>query len=80
MYGSTSQPIEGGFAITPSDSVDLAHVPRAIYVGNAGALKVTLKDGSTLTLATVNAGVMYPIRAARVWSSVTTATGLIAMY
>lgn len=65
-------------AITPNDGADLAKVTRGIGVQNAGNLKVTRPDGTAVTIA-VPAGVL-PIRAARVWSTGTTATGLVAFY
>lgn len=68
------------FAITPSDSADLAKAIRGIYVGVAGNLSVILEDDSAqVTLIGVVAGSIYPLRAKRVLSTSTTATNLIGL-
>ena len=73
-------PADNLIAITPSDSTDLAHNSRAIYVGGAGNLVVTpAGGGSNVTLAVV-AGAVLPIRVSRVLSTGTTATGLVNLY
>ena len=70
----------GGFAVAASDSVDLPHETRAIYVGSSGDLSVVLVDGSTVTLAGVLAGSLVPVRATRVKATSTTATLLVGLY
>lgn len=63
-----------------SDTVDLAEVPRAILVGVAGNVKMTdnSKLATTLTM-TLGAGehVLHP---KRIWSTNTTATGIVLLY
>jgi hypothetical protein len=67
-------------AITPNDSTDLATVTRGIYVGAGGNLRVLLADDtSPVTLTNVSAGVIYPLRVKRVYSTTTTASGLIGL-
>ncbi len=69
--------------VTPNDSTDLATIATALLVGGSGALKITTAGGSTLTLpATVvtAAGGFLPIRVARVWSTGTTATDILALW
>ena len=73
-------PAQNAVDVTPSDSADLTNDCRAIYIGAAGTLKLTMAGGTTVTLAAVNAGVIYPLRASRVWSTGTTATGIVALY
>ena len=75
-----SDPCEHGFPVTPNDGVDLTNPARAIYVAVTGALKVTLLTGDVIVLPVVNAGAIYPIKVARVWSTGTTATGIVALY
>lgn len=71
-----SSPVQGGFDITPSNGTDLAQVTRAVMVAGPGDLTVTLKNGDTITLPGLTPGVIYPVRAARVFATGTTATGV----
>lgn len=72
-----SSPITGAFAVTPNDSTDLAELSLNLYVGTAGAAKLTMLDGSVVTYANLAAG-RHPLRVKRVWATGTTATGIIA--
>lgn len=72
-------PATSGFGITPNDSVDLSEVTRALYVGVAGDVQVTLLSGSTLTFGNVNAGTFLPVRAVRVLATGTTASSLVGL-
>ena len=67
-------------AIVPSDTIDLTEYPRAIYIGGAGKIKVTLEGGGTETYTGLIAGSILPVIAKRVWSTGTDATLLIGMY
>ncbi len=70
----------GAFAITPSDSSDLPGVATGgIYVGGAGAVTVTLKNGSTVTFSAVPVGTTLYIQAKRVWATGTGATLLVGL-
>ena len=71
-----SSPICGGFDIAPDDSVDLISVTRAIILAGGGDVSVVLKNGDSITLPALAAGVIYPFRVARILSTGTTATGL----
>lgn len=74
-------PAVHAFAITKHDSNDLAFVTRGIYVGGSGDLSVTMAGGETpITFVGLAAGVIHPIRASRVLSTGTTATGIIGVY
>lgn len=64
--------------ITPDDGSDLAFVTRAINVAESGAVRVTTRGDDIATVA-VAAGVPFPIRVKRIWSTGTTATGIVAM-
>ena len=66
-------------AIAPSDGTDLPVVTRAIFVGQSGNLRVVTAGGDTVVLANVLAGVIYPIRAARVLQTGTTASDLVGL-
>lgn len=72
-------PASSGFTITPSDGADLAKATRAIYVGGAGSIRATFVGGGTVTFTGLQAGVAYPFRVSRVFSTSTTATGLVGL-
>ncbi len=71
-------PVFDAFAVTASDSTDLAQVTRGIYVGGGGHLKVTLAGGSTVTFSNLSAGI-WPFEVVRVFATGTTATNLIGL-
>lgn len=73
-------PGEGAAAVTPNDSTDLTVIARALYIGGAGDVKIDAADGSTVTFSGVFAGSILPVRAARVYSTGTTATNIVAIY
>lgn len=52
---------------------------RAVYVGGAGNLAVTMWDGGNVTFTGMAAGTWLPIRARTVLNSGTTATGIVAL-
>lgn len=72
-------PPRGGAAITPSDSLELAYVTKAIYVGVTGNIKVKTADGTTLTFYNVPVG-QFVIAAKQVFATDTTATYMVAQY
>lgn len=68
--------------VTPSDTLDLTDVTRSVYIGAAGALKVTTEGGETLTLASgvLAVGVKHDLRLTRIWATGTTATPIVAAW
>lgn len=76
----TTGPASNAFDIAPGDGSDLAIVTRALWVGGAGAVKLTTQGGDTVTLSGVTAGSLIPIRVSRVFSTGTTATLLVGLY
>ena len=68
-----SAPADDLFAITPSDTVALATVPKALLVTVAGNVAVRGTGAAPVTLA-VTAGQILPIRARYVYATNTTAT------
>lgn len=83
FLGKTADgPASHAAIVTPSDSTDLASATRAIYIGAAGAVKLTTLGGETLVLASgvLAVGVPHPIRATRIWSTGTTATPIVAVW
>lgn len=68
-------------AITPSDTADLAHPTRGIYVGGQGNLVVRMKgQNDSTTFSNIPAGTLLPIKVKRVFNTSTTATSLIALW
>lgn len=76
---SLTSPAREAEPIVPNDAVDLPAVTRGIYVGSAGNLQVQMASGQTVTFENVAAGVIYPIRVARVMATGTTASWLVAL-
>jgi hypothetical protein len=66
-------------SVTPHDTNNI-RTTRAIYVGVSGDVKVDMVDGSTVTFTGLTANAFHPISARRVYSTGTTATGIIALY
>lgn len=77
---TTLTPATRAFAVSPNDSADLAYVTRYLYVGVAGDVKVTTMDGDTVTLVGLAAGVLHPIRASKVFNTLTTAQSIVGLY
>jgi hypothetical protein len=77
--GLTSPAIDGNMVV-PSDSGDLAHVTRALYVGTGGQIAAQLVSGSTITLSAVPAGTLLPLRVRRVMATGTSAGDLVALW
>ena len=80
-YGSVSReaPASNAAQVTPSDSVDLTYVSRAVFIGAAGTLSVEMHGGGTVSFDAY-AGMILPIRATRVNATGTTATGIVALW
>lgn len=72
-------PANDGFSVTPNDVAALAEITRAIYVGTAGNISLTLTSGAALTFINVPSGTLLPVRATEVKSTGTTATDLIGL-
>ena len=80
-YANDAAPAVGGEAVTLSDSVDFITKPcRALWVGSGGTIKMTTRSGDVITLTNVPSGYLLPIACTRVWSSVTTASSIVALY
>ncbi len=71
-------PASGVIAVTPSDSTVLANVQR-LYIGGAGNVAVTMKDGSTATFTAPPVGTILPIQCTKVMATGTTATLILAL-
>lgn len=69
-------PISDAIAVTPSDSVDLPHTTRALFVGTAGSARMTLASGAVVDFTGLAAG-WHPMRVMRVHSTGTTAANIV---
>lgn len=73
-------------AVSPNDSTDLSYYTRGVYVGGAGNMVVTTLPSSAggtaadVTFSGLPAGIILPIRVARVKNTNTTATNIVALY
>jgi len=73
-------PADNQVSVTPSDTADLAYVSRALFIGGAGNIVVTPASGQANVTYTCPAGMILPIRAARVLATGTTATNIVNWY
>lgn len=64
--------------LSATDQVLSPHC-RAIMVGVAGNVKVTMVDGSVGVLPALQPGVIYPVIASLIWKTGTTATSVTAL-
>jgi hypothetical protein len=76
---SLTSPATHGFSVTPSDTLDLTEVTRALYVGSGGAVALRLLSGQSVTFAGVAAGSILPVRADRVLATGTTAGSIVGL-
>ena len=73
-------PAEGAFAVTPSDSAELAKVSRGIWVGVAGDVTLSMINGDVVLFTNMAAGTVHPLRVRKVFSTGTAATNIVAVY
>lgn len=79
LFKGLTSPADTAEAVTPSDSVDLTNVSRALWVGGAGNISVIMGNGATVLFSGIAAGTLLPIRVSRVKSTSTTATLIVAI-
>lgn len=71
-------PARKAFAITPSDTEDVATVPRSIYVGVEGDIAIIMADdNASVTLK--GASGLIPAMVRRVLETGTTATDIVGI-
>jgi uncharacterized protein (UPF0261 family) len=77
--GGLGEPAVFAEAITPDDD-DVITTSRALYIGGAGDVAVTMAGGgSVATFSAVPAGTILPIRVTKVMAA-TTATLILNLY
>lgn len=72
-------PYSNAAVVTPSDGTDLTFRTRALFVGGAGNIVVSI-GGSNVTITGVLAGSLLPLCVDRVLSTSTTATNIVALW
>jgi hypothetical protein len=77
---SLEAPAAHAAAVTPDNGTDLATTARALYVGGAGNIVLVTAGGEEVTFNSVPAGFILPVRTARVKSTSTTATNIVALW
>lgn len=65
-------------SVTTSDATVIP-ITRSLYIGTGGNIKVRMASGNTVTFSNVSAGV-FPVQVDMVYSTDTTATGIVALY
>lgn len=82
-YGSQRDTISSSslspFAVTPNDDTDLAVIPKALWIGTGGDVRLRGVNGLPVTFAGVPTGFILPVRASRVYETGTTATDIVAL-
>jgi hypothetical protein len=66
-------------AVTLSDATVLENT-RALYIGGAGNLKVTMVEGGEVTFTALPAGTILPVQVTKCWSTGSSATAVLALY
>jgi len=70
-------PAQRAAVVSPSDTNDLAFPARALWIGTQGDVKVTTFGGDTVVIPSVVG--LLPVQVSRVWSTSTTASGIVAL-
>jgi len=78
-YIDGSAPASHAVVVTPSDTVNLTDVARALYVGVTGNITVVTAAGEVVLFSNVPVGIL-PVMVIRVNATATTATNMIALY
>jgi hypothetical protein len=73
------EPANHWFTVVPSDTTDLAIVPRGIYVGVTGAVAMHDVTGNKCIFEAMPVGI-YPIRPRRILATGTAATNILGLY
>ena len=78
---TVSAPATGARAITPSDTVPLADIPKALYIGTGGAITMRgAADTADSVWTNVPSGSVLPFRPSHIRETGTTAAGILALY
>ena len=79
-FEASTSPATGAVAANSSDTVQLTGgVCRSLYLGVTGDVKVTMANSDVAVFSNVAVGVL-PVSVKQVWSTGTTASGIVALY
>lgn len=77
---SLTAPAQVCFEIVPSDTLDVAQVTKAIYVGEAGDVTLRSVDGpDDVTFLNVPSGAILDVRVKAIRSTGTTAASIVGL-
>ena len=72
-------PASDAFPVIPSNTADLPHTARALYIGGSGDVRLSTIDGSDVTFRSLGAGSVLPVGAVRVYETGTTAGSILGL-
>lgn len=82
-YGSQDDTLSSSslapFAVSLDDNSDLATIPKALWVGTGGDVRLRGVNGQPVTFVGVPSGFIIPVRASRVFATGTTAADIVAL-
>lgn len=77
---TVSSPSLAPVALTPSDSVELAVIPKGLWIGTGGDVTLRAVNGGVdVVFKAVPSGHILPVRARFVRATGTTATDIVAL-
>lgn len=77
---SAEAPSSHPLAVIPSDTVALAAIPKALYIGTGGTLVLRTASGSAdVTFKNLASGQILPVRARFVRATGTSAADIVAL-
>ena len=74
------KPALNAASATKSDTANLAHPSRGIYVGTAGDVHVLTTGGDEVTFKNLAAGMVHPISVLRVYNTDTHAVDIVMIW
>lgn len=78
---AVSNPARASAPIIPSASAILASIPKAIFVGVGGDIRLRcIDDSDPVTFRNVPSGSILPVRAAQVFPEGTSASAIVGLY
>lgn len=75
-----NRPVMDAVAVTASADPFAQGMCRALYLGTAGDVTITLRDGSSVTMKNLAAGVWHPVTATHVTALANSAADCLVGY